>query len=127
MRTLALLASAIVLAAATSSRAEETLRTGPCVGGVVCKTATMPTLLKQVQPRPVHGRRGQVVLELIVGASGRVEGVRLLRGIHPDADEAAMSASLQWRFTPGTCDGARVSMYFTATITSPPPATPAGA
>jgi TonB family protein len=124
MKTLALLAYAIVLAAAPSGRAEEALRQTPCVEGVVCKTATMPTLLKQVQPRPVHGRTGQVVLELIVGASGRVEGVRLLQGIHPDADEAAMAASLQWRFTPGICDGARVSMYFRAIITFPPPAKP---
>jgi len=124
MKTLVLLACAMVLAAAPSARAEEELRPTPCVGGVVCRTATMPTLLRQVQPRPIHGRTGQVVLELIVGARGRVEGVRLLQGIHPDADEAAMAASLQWRFTPGICDGARVSMYFRATITFRPQTTP---
>jgi TonB family protein len=95
-------------------------RLNPCVGGIVCKTFTAPVLQDPVPTLSLPAANGQVVLELVVGSTGRVQSAQVLRGIHPEADKRATAAAVKWRYTPGTCDGKRVAMYRTVTITFAP-------
>lgn len=114
----AVLLSLLVVAPSVSRGDDQ--RLNPCVGGIVCKTSTAPVLQDPVPTLSCPAANGQVVLELVVGSTGRVQSVQVLRGIHPDANKRATVAAAKWRFTPGTCDGKRVAMYHTVTITFAP-------
>jgi protein TonB len=56
----------------------------------------------------VQGIESDVKLEIVVGASGRVEMARLLRGAGFGFDEAALAAIRNYRFAPATVDGRAV-------------------
>ena len=109
-----------VLVVAPSVGRGDDQRLNPCVDGIVCKTFTAPTLQDPVPTLSCPAAKGPVVLELVVGSTGRVQSAHVLRGIHPDADKRATMEAVKLRFTPGTCDGKRVAMYRTVTITFVP-------
>ena len=61
---------------------------------------------------------GTVILEVLVNETGRVDDVRVLRGVKPDLglDAAAVAAVRTWRFNPGTLAGVRVKTRITQVI-----------
>jgi TonB family protein len=67
---------------------------------------TLPRLLEQ--PRAdypafarAQGIAGTVVVEALVSAEGTVVDVRIIGGVHPLLDQAALQAARRCRFTPG--------------------------
>jgi TonB family protein len=59
----------------------------------------------------MHDRiEGVVVLYAIIRSDGTVDGVRVLEGFDQRLDENARKALQQWRFRPGTKDGAPVDI-----------------
>jgi TonB family protein len=92
-----------------------------------------PTLLQQVKPRytPAAMRanvQGTVGLSAVVEADGSVGPVRVTRSLDQELDAQAIDAAKQWRFTPGTIDGAAVRVLVTIDLSfrlrDGPPAAP---
>jgi protein TonB len=86
------------------------------VGGVVKE----PRRVKYVPPvypgLAVTGRiEGAVVLECIVDVRGRVQDLKILRGL-PLLDEAAIEAVRRWAYTPTLIDGVPVPVIMTVTV-----------
>lgn len=97
-----------------AAQVEEPLR----VGGDVKE----PVEISRVQPiYPEAARKarlqGIVILEAIITKDGNVESVRVLRGINPLLDNAAMRAVQQWKYRPATFNGRPVPVYLTVTVT----------
>jgi protein TonB len=74
-----------------------------------------PSLLHEVKPDYTEearrrGVEGDVVMEIVVEANGRVGQVRVLQGLGYGLDERAIAAVRQWRFSPATRRGAAVSV-----------------
>jgi TonB family protein len=87
------------------------------VGGAVSKPE------KIFGPPPVYTERarqegieGTVILETIIDEEGCVQGVRVLRGLDPDLDEAAQRAVRRWVFRPAVFQGQPVKVYYSLTI-----------
>ncbi len=59
---------------------------------------------------------GIVFLSVLVGPDGKVEQVKLIRGIHPRYDEQAVKAVKKWKFTPPIKHGKKVRTWTTITI-----------
>lgn len=77
----------------------------PCDEGV--KLPTEP-----IEVKPAYTARamretveGVVEVQAIVGADGTVSEARVIKSLHPDLDQSAVTATLAWRFTPGTKHG----------------------
>jgi protein TonB len=91
--------------------------TGPLrVGGNIRE----PQKLKHVAPvYPAIARQarvqGIVILECTIGADGKVEEVKVLRGI-PLLDPSAIAAVKQWVYTPTLLNGAPVPVIVTVTV-----------
>jgi protein TonB len=88
------------------------------VGGEVKE----PIEISRVKPQyPEAARKarmqGVVILEAIITKDGSVSDVRILRGINPLLDNAAMRAVQQWRYKPATFNGRPVPVYLTVTVT----------
>src|SRR5262245_15612581 len=69
-----------------------------------------PVLTHRVNPEyPEVARKarveGVVILEAIINKNGDVENVKVLRGVHPLLDQAAVNAVLKWRYKPPTSNG----------------------
>ena len=62
------------------------------------------------------GQRGIVILEIVVGVSGQVESVNVVRSV-PPFDEAATSAVRQWAYEVTRVDGKAVPVRLTVPIT----------
>jgi TonB family protein len=62
------------------------------------------------------GVTGIVILELTIGTDGTVANARVLRGIVPTLDQAAVDAARQWRYEPVLLNGTPVSAVLTATV-----------
>jgi TonB family protein len=62
------------------------------------------------------GQRGIVILELIVGPSGKVDTVNVVRSV-PPFDESALAAVRQWEYEVTRVDGKPVSVRLTVPIT----------
>ncbi len=65
------------------------------------------------QPRPLYpevlaaqGVSGGAIVELIIGADGKVKSVRTLEASHPEFAAAVEAATRQWTFTPNESPGA---------------------
>lgn len=56
-----------------------------------------------------QGATGQVVVEFIIDPEGNVVNPVVVRSTHPDFEVSALSAILQWKFTPGIKDGRAVN------------------
>ena len=112
-RTLAVLALLAALAAAPLF-AQEPLAAGS--DGV-----PVPKKTKHVQPAYpaealAQGIRGIVILEVVVGTSGKVESTSVIRSV-PGLDEAAIAAARQWEYEPVKVDGKAVAVRLTVPIT----------
>ncbi len=59
--------------------------------------------------------QGVVILEAIIGTTGRVTEVRVLRSV-PLLDDAALDAVRQWRYTPPLLNGTPVAVIVTVTV-----------
>jgi TonB family protein len=59
--------------------------------------------------------QGVVILDIVIGADGRVQDARVLRSI-PLLDQAAVEAVKQWEFTPTLLNGSAVPVIMTATV-----------
>jgi protein TonB len=86
------------------------------VGGVVRE----PRKVKDVAPvYPDVARaakiEGIVILECTINPQGRVDAVRVLRGL-PTLNDAAVEAVRQWVYTPTLLGGAPVSVLMTVTV-----------
>jgi len=86
------------------------------VGGAIKE----PRKLKNVAPvYPAVAARGKVegvvILEIAIQPNGRVEDVRVLRGI-PLLDAAAVEAARQWVFAPTLFRGVPVSVLMTVSV-----------
>jgi periplasmic protein TonB len=69
--------------------------------------AVKPVLIHRVNPEyPEVARKarveGTVILEAIINKNGDVENVKVLRGVHPVLDQAAVNAVRKWRYKPQT-------------------------
>ncbi|MCY4598488.1 MAG: energy transducer TonB [Acidobacteria bacterium] len=59
--------------------------------------------------------QGIVILEAVIGPSGRVTEVTVLRSV-PLLDEAAIAAVKQWEYTPTLLNGVPVPVIMTVTV-----------
>jgi protein TonB len=76
---------------------------------------TLPKMVKKVVPEyPEKARElgieGRVMLELTVDGEGKVIDVRIVKGLHPVLDAAAVEAAKKMRFQPGTVNGTPVTL-----------------
>jgi protein TonB len=79
-----------------------------------------PTKLKHVEPvYPDIAQRanvqGVVILECVISPAGRVEELKVLRGI-PLLNDAAIAAVKQWTYKPTLLDGVPVSVVMPITV-----------
>jgi TonB family protein len=86
------------------------------VGGAIKE----PKKVKHANPvYPMIAReariQGVVILECVIGADGRVEDIRVLRGI-PLLDQAAVDAVRQWEYVPTYVNGVPVPVIMTVTV-----------
>jgi protein TonB len=86
------------------------------VGG----TLQAAKLIRRVEPSypelALRSRiQGVVLLEVLVGAEGVVENVRLIRG-HPLLNAAAVAAVSQWKYSPTLLNGEPVSVIATVKV-----------
>jgi len=74
-----------------------------------------PELLREVKPDYTEEARrrsltGDVILEIVVRADGRVGPVKVVRGLGAGLDERAADAVRQWRFSPARRHGTPVDV-----------------
>ncbi len=79
-----------------------------------------PTKIADAKPvYPVDATQariqGVVIIEVLVGESGKVQDARVLRSI-PLLDQAALDAVRQWVFTPTLLNGSAVAVIMTVTV-----------
>ena len=80
-----------------------------------------PTILQRVEPdfpaKALNGRRGIVVLKILVNEQGRIARVLVERGIPGSVlESASINAVLRWRFQPAIKDGQPVRAWTKATF-----------
>ena len=75
-------------------------------------------------PRPVYpplskrlGEQGQVVYSVLIGADGLPQSAHLIKSSGFDRlDQAALSAMMRWRYSPGKRNGVATAMFFNVPI-----------
>jgi protein TonB len=82
---------------------------------------TAPTRIVTVEPvypeAARHARiEGVVVLSLIIGPSGTVDSIEVLRGLPMGLTEAAVEAASQWVFEPSTYRGRPTAVQYNLTV-----------
>ena len=87
----------------------------------ITSDVVQPVLIHRVNPEyPEIARKsrvqGVIILEAIITREGTVEKVKILRGVHPLLDQAAVNAVKQWRYKPATLNGKPVKVYSTVTV-----------
>jgi TonB family protein len=91
------------------------------VGGQVHtphKTHDVPVVYPEAMRQ--SGVAGIVILELIIAADGSVSGAKVLRGLLPQIDLAALEAAKQWRYEPTLLQGKPVPVVLTAPVAVKP-------
>ncbi|MGH9866627.1 MAG: energy transducer TonB [Candidatus Polarisedimenticolia bacterium] len=75
------------------------------------------TFVKPEYPEIARRARaeGKVILEIVVGRTGEVESVRVLRS-QPLFDQAAIEAVARWRYNPALQSGQPVRVYLTVIV-----------
>lgn len=84
-----------------------------------------PTLLQQVEPQPPDGgitTPSTVVMEVDLGLDGKVLEVRVVQGVSPALDAAALKALRQFVFSPAEIDGEPAAVRIQYALTFEPPA-----
>ncbi len=66
------------------------------------------------------GREGVVVLELTIDPEGNVVEAKVLRGLDPDLDAAAVAAARRWRYEPTVYRGRPATVILNTTVRFPP-------
>ena len=88
---------------------------GPYVPGLIppgCAYCPYPTYTDEAR----HGKvQGSVTLAVLVGADGRAQDVRIIKGIGFGLDERAVETVRGWKFTPAR-DGAKRSVAAWVTV-----------
>ena len=86
-----------------------------------------PAVTRKIDPQyPAAAKTarlsGTVTVEAVIGTDGRVTDAKVMRGVDPVLDEAAVAAVRQWEFQPSTLDGQPVSVVHSVpiTFTAPP-------
>lgn len=78
---------------------------------------TPPQAVRVAQPgRLGTGAAGTVVLDVVLLENGTPRIVRILRSLGPDADDAAVHAFEQWRFSPASKDGRPIKVRMNAEV-----------
>lgn len=82
---------------------------------------TPPRRLEMVAPsypEDVKKERieGVVVVQTVIAKDGSIARTRILKGVHPSLDAAAVEAIRTWRFEPALLDGEPVAVYYNLTI-----------
>ena len=86
------------------------------VGGTIREPKKLKNVPPGYPPAALQARvQGTVILECRIGADGRVDRVKVLRGV-PLLDEAAMEAVRQWEYEPTQVDGVPVPVIMTVTV-----------
>jgi protein TonB len=80
-----------------------------------------PTILDRPDPNYTEAARkarvaGIVVVEAIIGKDGRVQDVKVVKGLPMGLGEEAEAAVRRWRFKPGTLNGQPVATIFNLTV-----------
>ena len=111
--TLAVLALAVLGSGPLTAMAQATrIR----VGGDI-KAPTKTKHVAPVYPEEAKAReiQGTVILEILVGTDGRVLDTEVRRSV-PLLDAAAVTAVMQWEYTPTLMNGEPVELLMTVTI-----------
>jgi protein TonB len=87
----------------------------------VADVVTPPIRIRTVNPEyPTVARaaalEGDVLVQAVVGADGKVRDVQVLQAVHPVLDEAARKAVLQYEYTPGRRNGIPESAVMRITV-----------
>jgi protein TonB len=87
----------------------------------VADIVTPPRRIRAVSPEyPTVARaavlEGDVLVQALVGADGKVSDVRVLQAVHPLLDEAARRAVLQYEYAPGRRNGVPESATVRITV-----------
>jgi TonB family protein len=84
--------------------------------------AKRPLKLKDVAPAyPEEARAqkigGTVLLEIVIATDGAVSEVDIVKGVHPDLDEAAATAVRKWKYVPTKVDDEPVELIMVVDVT----------
>jgi TonB family protein len=77
---------------------------------------TPPRALRRAEPPARPGRRGVVVLDVVLLETGVPKIVRILKPVDRELDDLAIRAFEQWRFSPALKDGNAVKVRLTAEV-----------
>ncbi|HTQ81433.1 MAG TPA: TonB family protein, partial [Thermoanaerobaculia bacterium] len=85
------------------------------------KALTRPEILFRLSPRYTEEARkahveGAVIVESIIDEEGCVINAKLLQGLDPGLDEAALQSIRRWVFKPATLEGKPVKVYYSLTV-----------
>jgi TonB family protein len=80
-----------------------------------------PRIRYKAQPSYPDGAKearvaGVVVLELTIAPEGHVVDAKVLRGVHPEIDQAAVDAVKEWVYEPTMVNGSAVPLLMTVTV-----------
>ena len=76
-----------------------------------------PVLVQRVEPDfGVDAVKGIVIIETVITRTGTVCAARVLRGLTPEIDAAAIKAVRQWRFVPAKKLGQPVQAVYNITV-----------
>ena len=80
-----------------------------------------PVLLQRVEPDyPEVARKARiesvVILQAIIGPTGAIEDLRLVKSLFPALDESALAAVRRWRYRPATLNGRAVRVLLSVTV-----------
>ncbi len=110
----ALAAAALLAALAAPVVAQEPLAAGT-------DSVPVPKKTKHVQPAYpaealAQGIRGIVIVDIVIGPTGRVQSTSIIRSV-AGLDDAAVAAVSQWEYEPVKVDGQAVAVRLTVPIT----------
>jgi protein TonB len=80
-----------------------------------------PVLVERIEPDyPEAARKarieGVVILQAVIGPTGAIEELRVLKSLFPALDGSALSAVRRWRYLPATLNGRAVRVLLTVTV-----------
>jgi TonB family protein len=96
------------------------IKSGPEVQGPPVFSGGTKAVHKVMPSYPIElrqqGVEGQVGLQVAVDEDGTVQGIRIVKSLHPYLDNAAVQALKQWKFEPLFYDGKPVAAMIAMTV-----------